>query len=110
MLINISKDIIIPTEKWNEQDWIEKVKPYGITDIVFWEGINVEIDTTKISQQSLFGGNVILKILGGKDEEYLQFGYGSSGKEFNLYHHENPYNVKIIATINIKDPLEELLL
>lgn len=111
MLITISKDFIIPTENWNEQKWLEEVKPYGILDIIFWEGVSIEIDPTKLTQQGVLEGNIILKILNVGDNEYLQFSYTADGKEFNLYHHnKTKCQCRRIADIEIQDSFESLLL
>lgn len=108
MLINISKDIIIPTEKWNEEEWLQDVKPFGILDIIFWDGVSIEVDPCKISIKGILQGQMILELL-GTENEYLQFCYTPDGKKYNLYHHENKWNSYKVATIDIQDPFESLL-
>lgn len=107
MLINISKDIIVPTDEWNEEEWLKDVKSFGILDIVFWDGVCIEVDPCKIDVKGMLNGQLMLSLL-GTENEYLKFGYTDDGKMFNLYHHRNN-QVTRVAIIYIQDPFESLL-
>lgn len=108
MIVNISKDMILPKDEWDEGEWLEKVKGLGIKDIMFWDGVDIEIDSSVVKQsEDTYNGSKIFVIL-GKIGEWFFFTYGSEGNTYDLkYVNGNFY--KTVCQIPIEDQFEALL-
>lgn len=107
MIINICKDIIVPKDEWSEEEWLKKVKGFGVEGILFWDGVSLDIDPLIVEPSFIYNGTRTFKLL-GKEGEWFYFGYSWDGETYDLKFVKGGKEI-ILISIPIIDQFSALL-